>query len=115
MRTLQVDGGSEWMAAFEAACRERGIALWVLPPRKPKWNGCVERLHRTSREEFWECYANDLDLPVVQAALAAWETEYNAVRPHQSLTMRTPPSSSPSTCPLRPEPIQLLDICLYVL
>ncbi len=90
VRTLQVDGGSEWMAGFEAACQERGIALWVLPPRKPQWNGCVERANRTGREEFWECHADDLDLPVVQGALAAWECEYNTVRPHHALGLRTP-------------------------
>ena len=90
VRTIQVDGGSEWMAGFEAACRERSIALWVLPPRKPQWNGCVERANRTGREEFWECYADDLDLEHVAQALVAWEAEYNTVRPHQSLGMRTP-------------------------
>lgn len=90
VRTLQVDGGSEWMAAFEAACQAAGIALWVLPPRKPQWNGCVERANRTGREEFWECYDGELDVPTMTGALQAWEDEYNTVRPHQSLGMRTP-------------------------
>lgn len=90
VRVIQVDGGSEWMAGFETACHERGIARWVLPPCKPQWNGCVERANRTGREEFWQCYADDLDLPVVQQALRAWECAYNTVRPHQSLEMRTP-------------------------
>lgn len=90
VRTLQVDGGSEWMAGFETACQECGIALWVLPPRKPQWNGCVERANRTGREEFWECYDGELDVGSLTEALQAWECEYNAVRPHQSLRMRTP-------------------------
>lgn len=110
VRTLQVDGGSEWMVGFETACQEREIALWVLPPRKPKWNGCVERLNRTSREEFWECYGDDLDLPVVQGALAAWEGEYNSVRPHQSLGMRTPAAFLAIICPQRPEPTGLMRV-----
>ncbi len=84
IRTIQVDGGSEWMAGFETACAARGVALWVLPPRKPQGNGCVERANRTGREEFWQCDADDLDLPVVQGALQAWEDEGNTVRPHQS-------------------------------
>lgn len=87
---IQVDGGSEFMAEFETACAERGIALFVLPPRSPKLNGRVERLNGTSRREFWECYDGDLDLPPLQAALQAWEHRYNHVRPHQALGYRTP-------------------------
>ncbi len=109
VRTLQVDGGSEWMADFGAACREQGIALWVLPPRKPKGNGYVERLNRTGREAFWECYGDDRDLPRVTQALAVWEDEYNTMRPHQSLAMRTPAQFLAPTCPPRPEPIHAID------
>jgi transposase len=32
VKAIQVDGGSEFMAQFEEACRERGIHLFVLPP-----------------------------------------------------------------------------------
>jgi len=89
---------------FETACRERGVALWVLPPRKPQWNGYVERANRTGREEFWECYDGELDVPSITAALQAWESEYNTVRLHHSLGDAQPlPSSSPTACPLRPE------------
>ena len=56
VRAIQVDGGSEFMAAFEAACQERGITLFVLPPRSPKLNGHVERIDGTHRSEFWELY-----------------------------------------------------------
>ena len=57
IRAIQVDGGSEFMAGFEEACRERGIRLFVLPPRSPKLNGCVERANRTHTEEFYELRA----------------------------------------------------------
>jgi transposase InsO family protein len=92
VQAIQVDGGSEFMAGFEAACRDRGIALYVLPPRSPKLNGRVERLNGTTRREFWECYDGDLDLPTLQAALRAWEVTDNTVRPHQALGYQ-PPSS----------------------
>ena len=36
IRALQVDGGSEFAAEFEAACQQRGLRLFVLPPRSPK-------------------------------------------------------------------------------
>ena len=90
VRAIQVDGGSEFMAGFETACRDRGIALYVLPPRRPTRNGRVERLNGTARREFWECYEGELDLPSLQAALREWEVTYNTVRPHQALGYRTP-------------------------
>jgi hypothetical protein len=39
IRAIQVDGGGEFYAQFESACRERGILLFVLPPKSPKLNG----------------------------------------------------------------------------
>lgn len=90
VRAIQGDGGSEFMAEFEAACAERQIALFVLPPRSPKLNGHVERTNRTHRQEFWELYDGPLELPPLQEALQTWETAYNHVRPHQALGYRTP-------------------------
>ena len=90
VQALQVDGGAEFMAEFEQACEDRRITLYVLPPRSPKLNGRVERLNGTARREFWECYAEDLDLPTLQQALHAWEENYNTVRPHQALGYATP-------------------------
>ncbi len=90
IRAIQVDGGSEFMAEFEAACQQRGIHLFVLPPRSPKLNGTVERTNRTYRSEFYECYDGPLDLPSMQTALTDFERTYNHVRPHQALGYRTP-------------------------
>lgn len=90
LKALQVDGGSEFMAGFEEACQQRGIQLFVLPPRSPKLNGRVERAQRTHTEEFYELYDGDLDLPSLNAALLDWERTYNTIRPHQALAYRTP-------------------------
>jgi putative transposase len=90
IQAIQVDGGSEFMRTFEDACQQRGIALYALPPRSPKLNGRVERLNGTSRREFWECYAGDLDLPTLRQALGEWEAAYNTQRPHQALGYATP-------------------------
>ena len=90
VKAIQVDGGSEFMAEFEAACQEQAIPLYVLPPRSPKLNGHVERANRTHRTEFWECYEGDLELPPLQQALREWEAEYNSARPHQALGYLTP-------------------------
>ena len=42
IRSIQVVGGSEF-AAFEQACQQQGIRLFVLPPRSPKQRGCGTR------------------------------------------------------------------------
>lgn len=90
VRAIQVDGGSEFMAQFEQACQEKGIQLFVLPPRSPKLNGHVERAQRTHTEEFYDLYMGELDLTSVNKALREWESFYNTVRPHHSLDLRTP-------------------------
>lgn len=90
IKAIQVDGGSEFKAEFEAACQERGMRLFVLPPRSPKLNGCVERGNRTHREEFYEVYDLDWTVAGLRPDLLNWEVVYNTVRPHQSLGYLTP-------------------------
>ncbi len=90
VRALSVDNGSEFMAEFEQACAERGIALLTLPPRSPKLNGCVERANRTHTEEFYEITDAEATLADLRPALLAWETTYNTIRPHQALGYLTP-------------------------
>ena len=46
---IQIDGGSEFKAEFETECEARGFDLWVLPPKSPELNGCVERTNGTWR------------------------------------------------------------------
>ncbi len=90
IKAIQIDGGSEFMAEFEQECADQGIAVWVLPPRSPKLNGHVERMNRTFREEGWECDDGETDVLSMQGTGRDGEAVYNAVRPHQSLGMRTP-------------------------
>lgn len=87
---LQVDGGSEFAAMFEEACRQRGIRLFVLPPRSPKLNGRVERANRTHTEEFYDLYDGDLTIADIRTAQQHWEHIYNHIRPHQALGYLTP-------------------------
>jgi len=90
LRALQVDGGSEFAAVFEEACRQRGLRLFVLPPRSPKLNGQVERANRTHTEEFYEVTPCALPIAQLNRELQAWERTYNTVRPHQALGYLTP-------------------------
>lgn len=90
LRAIQVDGGSEFQAAFEQACQQKNIRLFVLPPRSPELNGSVERAHRTHTEEFYEVEDVPLDMAGLNRALELWEHTYNTIRPHQALDWRTP-------------------------
>ena len=91
IRTIQVDGGSEFMKEFEQACANLNIPLYVLPPKKPKYNGGVERGNRTFREEF---YNQELlgaeSFAEIQNALSKALQKYNTFRPHFSLKGLTP-------------------------
>jgi transposase InsO family protein len=90
VRAIQVDGGSEFKAEFEEACREKGLRLFVLPPRSPKLNGCVERAQRTHKEEFYQMLDPPDSLAELRRLLLAQELCYNTVRPHQALGQLTP-------------------------
>ncbi len=90
VRAIQVDGGSEFESIFEEECQQRGIRLFVLPPRSPKLNGGVERAHQTHTEEFYEVTDSSFELAELRQELLEWETTYNTVRPHQALRYLTP-------------------------
>src|SRR6185437_14151654 len=90
VRALQVDGGSEFAAEFEQACRQRQLRLFVLPPRSPKLNGAVERAQRTHTEEFYEVTPCSWQVAPLNQQLIGWERIYNTVRPHQALGYQTP-------------------------
>lgn len=91
IKSIQVDGGSEFMAEFEKTCAELGIPLLVLPPSRPKYNGGVERGNRTFREEFY--LRHDLladSIGDMRFHLAKAVEKYNSYRPHKKLDGLTP-------------------------
>ena len=90
IRAVQVDGGSEFADEFEQACQQRGLHLFVLPPRSPKLNGAVERANRTHTEEFYQVTPCSLEMKKLNRELRHWERIYNTVRPHQALGYLTP-------------------------
>jgi transposase len=90
VRAIQVDGGSEFKAEFEAACQDQGLLLFVLPPRSPKLNGRVERAQRTHKEEFYQLIDPPDSLTSLRAQLLMQEQRYNTYRPHQALGYMTP-------------------------
>jgi transposase InsO family protein len=90
VRAIQIDGGSELKKHFEQACRERGIQLFIIPPRTPKLQGYVESANKTHRQEFYEVEDIGLRLEEHNKQLEEWDKTYNYIRPHQSLDYLTP-------------------------
>ena len=90
VHSIQVDGGSEFCAEFEQDCADRDIPLIVLPPKRPQYNGCVERANRTVRQEFYPFYAGEPTVAGVNEGLIAYLKCYNEYRPHQALDSMTP-------------------------
>jgi putative transposase len=75
--SIQVDGGCEFMKHFEDECAKLKIELYVLPPKRPQYNGGVERANRTFREEF---YSQDIlagPLGAFKYELTRAVTKYN--------------------------------------
>jgi transposase InsO family protein len=90
IRGIQVDGGAEFMAGFEQSCRDKGLELFVLPPRRPDLNGCVERSQSTWRYEFYASYDLPHRLDKLQALVDAFAHRFNHYRPHDALGGMTP-------------------------
>ena len=89
--SIQVDGGSEFMAEFETECEKLNIPLDVLPSKKPKYNGGVERGNRTFREEFYENRSILADsIGAMRFDLNKALNKYNTYRPHFALKGMTP-------------------------
>lgn len=90
VRGIQVDGGSEFRAAFEQACQNRKLNLFVLPPKRPQLNGCVERAQGSWRYEFYACFDLPARLDRLQPLVDAFALRFNHHRPHQALGGQTP-------------------------
>ena len=91
IKSIQVDGGSEFMKEFEEECALKDISLFVLPPRRPKYNGGVERGNRIFKEEFYYNRLIQCDsVGAIRNELKDAVHKYNSYRPHFSLQNLTP-------------------------
>lgn len=88
--SIQVDGGSEFMRHFEAECQKLDIPLYVLPPKRPQYNGGVERGNRTFREEFYAREIMAESIGAFKCELNKAVRKYNTYRPHFNLKGLTP-------------------------
>jgi transposase InsO family protein len=87
---IQVDGGAEFMAEFEQACQEKGLTLFVLPPKRPQLNGAVERAQSSWRYEFYACHDLPTRIAELQPLVDRFAHHFNHLRPHQALGDLTP-------------------------
>jgi transposase InsO family protein len=87
---VQVDGGAEFMADFEQACRDKGLDLFVLPPKRPQLNGAVERCNGAWRYEFYAVHDLPHHIDRLQPFVDAFAHRYNHHRPHDALDGQTP-------------------------
>lgn len=90
LKSIQIDGGSEFMGDFELACQTADIPLFVLPPKSPELNGVVERTNGSSKYEFYASYLGPLNLVNIRSKLQKYAHKYNHYRPHQALRYLTP-------------------------
>jgi len=90
IKSIQVDGGSEFKKDFEQACKDRNIPLYVLPPKSPECNGNVERANGAAKFEFYAFYIGRCNLFYLRKALKKYVQKYNTYRPHQALQYLTP-------------------------
>ncbi len=99
IRSVQVDNGSEFRGDFERACATLGLELVTIAPLRPQRNGCVERLQRTFRDEYYAFEPASLDLEGANAHLDAYLQYYNHERPHRALGLKTPMEYAPTRNP----------------
>jgi transposase InsO family protein len=75
------------------------LPMIVLPPRRPDYNGGVERGNRTFREEFYsrsDVLANSIKELTPELEKALWK--YNNYRPHAHLNGATPMEYIRASC-----------------
>jgi transposase InsO family protein len=90
IEVLQTDNGACYKAqAFTAAIAELGAHHHRLPPRRPQWNGKVERFNRTLVEE-WAYVRVYRSETARTTALDRWLHTYNHHRTHTSLGGQPP-------------------------
>ena len=86
VKSIQLDGGSEFMKDFEDECQKLSIPVYVIPSRRPQYKGWVERGNRTFREEFYP--KTDIlsdSIGTFRLDLKHAIHKYNTYRPHFSL------------------------------
>ena len=86
LQRVLTDGGSEFKAEFDQACRDLGVRHTRTQPRHAWTNGFVERLQGTILHEHWRIVFRQRYFRrrhQLQTSLASFIEFYNFRRPHQ--------------------------------
>ena len=94
--TIRVDNGAPFactsapggLSRLSAWWTSLGIRVSFSRPAHPQDNGAHERMHADMAAELEAAPADTLS--VQQRAADRWRTQFNQVRPHEALAMRTP-------------------------
>jgi transposase InsO family protein len=98
IRCFQTDHGIEFTFAFldtpkehpfDTFCRQFKIVHKLIPVATPRYNGQVERGHRTDMEEFYR-RASFSDQKGLSPKILRYQRYYNEHRPHMAIDMLTP-------------------------
>ena len=84
------DNGSEFLGVFEQALEKQHIPHVFSSPRSPKQNPFVERVIRTMIEEYYWQNGVAASIEELNLKIERYAEEYNTVRPHHSLGLKTP-------------------------
>ena len=81
--SVQVDGGSEFMAEFEQTCKDLTLPLYA----------CLQQAGGTRRYEFYSFYEGPLTLAAINRKLAQYPHCYNHYPPMMALDCRPLPAA----------------------
>jgi putative transposase len=95
-RVIRVDNGSPFactsapagLSQLSAWWTSLGICVSFSRPAHPQDNGAHERMHLDVADQLEADPADSLE--VQQRAASKWRAEFNEVRPHEAIAMRTP-------------------------
>ena len=90
MLNAHQDNGSEFQKYFEQTCQKENVEQYYSRPRTPKDNPSLERFNQTLENEWMRDGHFTADIPSFNQDLAGFLTEYNFVRPHETLGYLTP-------------------------
>ena len=98
IRCFQTDHGIEFSFEFfdtpkphpfDIFCRHHKIAHKLIPVATPRYNGQVERSHRTDMEEFYR-RVSFTNLNTLAPKIFRYQRYYNEHRPHMAINMLAP-------------------------
>ena len=87
---VQTDNGSEFLGELDEYLKKRGIEHFFSYPKSPKTNAHVERFIQTTESELWMIEGTEPTTDEMNKKLFEYLKVYNFLRPHQSLSYKTP-------------------------